>query len=50
MKIPKVSLIIPVFNFENYISSTLESAFNQTYKNLEIIVVMMGAETTLLRL
>lgn len=43
MKIPKVSLIIPVFNFENYISSTLESAFNQTYKNLEIIVVNDGS-------
>ena len=34
-----VSLIIPVYNVEKYVSQCLESAINQTYKNLEIIVV-----------
>lgn len=43
MLIPKVSLIIPVYNFQNYISSTLDSAFNQTYGNLEIIVINDGS-------
>ena len=38
MKLPKVSLLIPVFNGEKYISEALESALNQTYSNLEIIV------------
>ncbi len=42
MVMPKVSLIIPVYNFERYISSTLKTAFNQIYKNLEIIVVNDG--------
>lgn len=40
---PKVSLIIPVYNFEKFITSTLESAFKQDYNNLEIIVVNDGS-------
>lgn len=44
MRTPKVSLIIPVYNFENYIAATLESAFRQDYPNLEIIVVNDGSE------
>lgn len=43
MRTPKVSLIIPVYNFENYIADTLESAFRQDYPNLEIIVVNDGS-------
>lgn len=43
MKTPKVSLIIPVYNFEKYIAATLESAFRQDYPNLEIIVVNDGS-------
>lgn len=34
-----VSVIIPVFNVEKYIARCLDSVINQTYKNLEIIVV-----------
>ena len=34
-----VSILIPVYNRENLILETLESAINQTYKNIEIIVV-----------
>lgn len=34
-----VSVIVPVFNAENYISKTLESVLSQTYQNLEIIIV-----------
>lgn len=33
-----VSICIPTFNGENYINEALESAINQTYPNLEIIV------------
>ena len=43
MKKPKVSLIIPVYNFDKYIESTLGTAFNQDYDNLEIIVVNDGS-------
>jgi len=36
---PLVSILIPVFNRETLISETIESAINQTYENIEIIVV-----------
>lgn len=35
----KVTVCIPVYNVEKYISRCLESVVNQTYKDLEIIVV-----------
>jgi glycosyltransferase involved in cell wall biosynthesis len=35
----KVSLLIPVYNREKIILETLNSAINQTYKNIEIIIV-----------
>lgn len=40
---PLVSIIIPVFNGSNYISTAIESALNQTYENIEIIVVDDGS-------
>jgi len=39
----KVSVIIPVFNTEEYLKECLESALNQTYKNIEIIAVNDGS-------
>ena len=39
MKKEKVSIIIPVFKVEKYLQECLESLLNQTYKNLEIILV-----------
>ena len=35
----KVSVIVPVFNAEKYLPRSLNSIINQTYKNLEIIVI-----------
>jgi glycosyltransferase involved in cell wall biosynthesis len=35
----KISVIIPVYNREKYISNCLDSVINQTYNNLEIICV-----------
>ena len=39
----KVSVIIPVYNVEKYISRCLESLANQTLKDLEIIIVNDGS-------
>ena len=38
-----VSVIVPVYNVENYIEKCLESIVNQTYKNLQIILVDDGS-------
>ena len=35
----KVSVIIPIYNVEQYLAQCLDSVINQTYKNLEIICV-----------
>lgn len=39
MKEILVSIIVPNFNHENYLKDRLESIFNQTYKNYEIILL-----------
>ena len=38
-----VSVIVPVFNNEKYINKCIESIINQTYKNLEIILIDDGS-------
>lgn len=40
---PLVSIIIPVYNGENFLKEAVESALNQTYKNIEIIVINDGS-------
>lgn len=39
----KVSIIVPVYNIENFISGCIESLINQTYTNIEIILVDDGS-------
>ena len=40
----KVSVVVPVYNAEKYIKTCVNSIRNQTYKNLEIILVDDGAK------
>ena len=44
MQQPKISVIVPVYNVEKYLKQCLDSIVNQTYKNLEIIIVNDGTK------
>jgi glycosyltransferase involved in cell wall biosynthesis len=43
MNNPKVSAITTVYNKERFVVEAIESVLNQTYKNIEIIVVNDGS-------
>ena len=40
---PKVSIIIPVYNVEQYLPKCLDSIINQTLKDIEIICINDGS-------
>lgn len=40
---PKVSIIIPVYNGSDYVREAIDSALNQSYKNIEVIVINDGS-------
>lgn len=46
----KVSIIVPVYNVEKYLERCLESLINQTYKNIEIIIINDGSTDNSLRI
>lgn len=39
----KISIIVPIFNSEKYIERCIKSLINQSYKNIEIIIVDDGS-------
>ena len=43
MNSPLVSILMPVFNEEKYISEAIESVLHQTYSNFELIIVNDGS-------
>ena len=43
MNLDKISVIMPAYNVESYIAESIESVLNQTYSNLELIIVNDGS-------
>ena len=41
---PKVSIIVPVYNSEKFLKKCIESMINQTYKDIEIIIIDDGSK------
>lgn len=46
----KVSIVIPVYNTEKYLKESIESALDQTYKDIEIIAVDDGSNDNSLKI
>lgn len=43
MEKEKISVLVPVYNAEKYLEKCIESILNQTYKNIEVIIVNDGS-------
>ncbi|MVF22901.1 glycosyltransferase family 2 protein [Methylocaldum sp. BRCS4] len=43
LALPKVSIIIPVYNGSDYVSEAIDSALAQTYPNIEVLVINDGS-------
>lgn len=39
-----ISIIVPVYNVENYLNNCIESILNQTYSNFELLLINDGSQ------
>lgn len=40
---PKVSIIVPVYNVKEYLYDCIQTIINQTHKNIELILIDDGS-------
>lgn len=45
-----VSIVVPVFNAQKYIKECIESIINQTYKDIQVIIVDDGSTDNSLKI
>lgn len=45
MNIPQISVIVPVYNVEKYLSRCIESILSQTFTDLNCCSLMTAAQT-----
>lgn len=43
MKNDKISIVVPIYNMENYLNKCINSIINQTYSNIEILLIDDGS-------
>ena len=41
---PIISIIVPIYNVDKYLSRCIDSILNQTFKNFELILVNDGSK------
>ena len=41
---PLVSVVIPCYNHENFVQDSIQSVINQTYQNIELIIIDDGSK------
>ena len=46
----KISIVVPVYNMENYLERCIKSILNQTYTNLEVLLINDGSTDSSLEL
>lgn len=49
-KTPLISVIVPVYNLQDYLEKSLDALWNQTYQNFEVICVNDGSKDNSLQL
>jgi alpha-1,3-rhamnosyltransferase len=42
-RLPLVTAVVPVFNHENYVAASIQSIIDQTYQNVELLVINDGS-------
>ena len=47
---PMISVIVPVYNAEQYLAECLDSILGQTYQNLEVILINDGSTDNSLKI